>query len=275
MTKVARDEKRNLRIASSGHAAGTGCRSGLLLKVDNTFQAGIMATKQTSFLRVFLATAFGTTVLGLIVMYFGYYRTRILSYETYIADMQNKPTPDADWSVRSPENEDGASSTSPDAAESDAAESQKPAVDGTASTGSGITVTEEKTEGTENPVQLDRKAPADQKPAENAPSASPKQRNRPPRRSSVPSGGEMEPAERGPAFPKTQPSDTGQTEPESPQPEEEKQDIPDINDPELDDNPLIRALREASQRQSENPDRQNEDNPPQNPFEAILNTQDN
>lgn len=234
-----------------------------------------MAKKQTSFLRVFLATAIGTTVLGLIVMYFGYYRTRILSYETYIADMQIKPTPDADLSAQLPEKEDGGSSISPQAAESDVTEAKKPAVDSTAGSGSGITVTEEKTEGTENPVQLDRNAPADQKPAEKSPPTPQRQRNRPPRRSSVPSGGEMEPAERGPAFPKTQPSDTGQTEPESPQPEEGKQDIPDINDPELDDNPLIRALREASQRQSENPDQQNEENPPQNPFEAILNTQDN
>ncbi len=230
-----------------------------------------MATKQTSIFNSFIITATGIVTLGLITMYFGYYRVRIQGYQQYIAELQSRPTPEIalTYSVA----EQGAPvETEPVADESTMQADQKNKPVDSGEPGSDLQPSGEK-------VKLYDPA-AKPSLSEGTAGASPsgrKARTRPPRKpKQIPDEGDQS-VQRGPAFPRTRtnPADDSQGKDVPDNEAEEPQKIPDIDDPELDDNPLIRALREASQRQAENPDAGQSEDPPQNPFEAILNIQDN
>lgn len=219
-----------------------------------------MASKQTSIFGPFIVTALGGITLGLIVMYFGHYQGRISSYERYIAELQNKPTPEISFTftVKEPSlaqkliNKDLGSGPEPPSQASETFEDNS--------------VAESRPEGVARSTKQSNSAgtassrPARGKKAQPNMSSDTAQARAP---------------ARGPAFPKThqakQQSDSYDSSEESYS--KSSQQVPDIDDPELDDNPLIKAIREASRRQAQNPQdfEYDEDSPRPNPFETILN----
>jgi len=212
-----------------------------------------MAKKQTSIFGSFLVTCIGAITLGLLGLYFGYYEKRIQYYQTTIADLQSRPTPEISLTFTVTQ-EEGASPTSKTISEEVVAKEKTQSQ-------TGKDKSEQKGE-TASDQTLNEKTASRSRPVRTRPNGSEK---------SLEQKDEL--VTRGPAFPRTR-----QTKSEYQEMEEasdiETRRIPDIDDPEMDDNPLIRALREASRRQADNPQR-DDDQPPSNPFEAILNIQDN
>lgn len=233
-----------------------------------------MVNKQTSFLAPFLATFLSVSVLGLCILYFGYYQTRLEHCRGFIVEVQSKPTPEVALSFtvddtgvnRGIQNND--SQVTPDESsgkESKADSGKKPRSAQKVSTPLK-TKTEQKrstcgSSGTRKAKPINRKS--------RRPSQSRKTRFNKTEQDSD-HDNEISPVNRGPAFPssRTDEDDSGFSRDE----DESDREIPDINDPEMDDNPLIRALREASKRSQENP--RDPDEKPVNPFEAILNNSD-
>lgn len=218
-----------------------------------------MASKQTSIFGPFIVTAIGGITLGLIVMYFGYYQGRISSYERHIAEFQNKPTPEISFTYTVKE-----SSPVQKLIEQESSSNHE------TSETSGAMKSESVTES----------FPKDSAHSGQRPSSAQTAASRPPQRgkrtqSSATSGmAQTQVQTRGPAFPKTQ--DRQQADEHDDDRESYSKappHIPDIDDPELDENPLIRAIREASRRQAQNPQdfEYDEDSPRPNPFETILN----
>ncbi|MBN1878889.1 hypothetical protein JW823_02165 [bacterium] len=237
-----------------------------------------MASKQTSVFNSFFVTAAVTIILGLITMYFGYYRIRLQTFQSYIADLQSKPVPDIPLSFSiettgitemNPEGENSGESVNPDEIKT---ESSVDPISMGKTAGDGLGTNSACGAGSSRNGSSNN-----QNSTKNGNSTSGRSaRVRPPRKSAPDHPDDIEPAHRGPAFPRTQPAQTDEQSFDSGENNTEAQtEIPDIDDPELDDNPLIRALREASKRQAEDPDYEREENPPKNPFEAILNIQDN
>ncbi len=229
-----------------------------------------MASKQTSIIGPFIVTAIGTITFGLIVLYFGVYQNRIHNYELHIAELQSQPTPEINFSFKI---SDTAmyGDTSKTNGTSPAEQLSQPA-GGQRHQDNSDAVDQTRSEA-ERPAGTTR---TEQPPQRQSAQAGQTASGRPARQSRGTSTSRDEPpVHRGPAFPATrhnQDFDADYDEYDDYyEPDEEPRHIPDINDPELDDNPLIRALREASRRQAENPRDFNRDEPPRNPFEEILN----
>lgn len=216
-----------------------------------------MAAKQTSIFGPFIVTAIGGITLGLIVMYFGYYRTRITSYEQYIAEIQSKPTPEISFTFTVKDTTQPMKLMNKNAGENQ---------DTPADTTSPADTAEMGESGRNKPMNTPSI------PARTACGRPPRSRKASTGQSADGTGSQYE--ARGPAYPKTQPQFTEEDQyADHEEPAEPPPYIPDINDPEMDDNPLIRALREASRRQAENPQdyEYNDESTPRNPFETILN----
>lgn len=228
-----------------------------------------MNRKKTSFLGPFVLTFLCVLVIGLFGMYYGYYQGRITRYEQYIAELQSKPDPEINLSFQV--DDSGVSrglSMAETAGEQTESESSE-----TAETGSGDGM---ETSSVEKPVKMGACGTTQTKVAKPiARKSGQSPVNRSMERSTTQTGDDDDEdtgITRGPAFP----SSRQRAEEEEQAASDRGRDIPDINDPELDDNPLIRALREASRHQDENPGyNDNASDPPKNPFEAILNNQGN
>jgi hypothetical protein len=216
-----------------------------------------MAEKQTSVFGPFTITAIGGITLGLIVMYFGYYQTRISSYEQYIVEIQSKPTPEISFTFTVKDTTQPTTLFNREMGEDQGTPGETvPAADNPAMEASGQ-------------VNASRTPSI---PARTACGRSPSRRKSSTDPSTDATGSQYQ--ARGPAYPKTQPrSSEDDHYYDNEEPVEPPPYIPDINDPEMDDNPLIRALREASRRQAENPQDHDygDESTPRNPFETILN----
>ncbi|MCD4653250.1 hypothetical protein K8T06_04885 [bacterium] len=221
-----------------------------------------MSNKQTTFLGPFLITFTGAIVLGLCILYFGFYQNRIEAFKNYVAEIQTKPTPEINLSFTVDDSgvTRGKSLPEPDVSEK------------------SVKKTEEKSAQNSDNSSISKTGKS-RKPNLAKPVGRRSKKRSKSRKSRLETGRTSSQEEstvtRGPAFPssRSKPRDAefdthDEKDYES---SENDRDIPDINDPEMDDNPLIRALREASQRQQDNP-RPADDNKPTNPFEAILNT---
>ncbi|HPQ41359.1 MAG TPA: hypothetical protein PLV45_13380 [bacterium] len=232
-----------------------------------------MKNKSTSVLGPFFLTFAGVLALGLLAMYYGFYQGRISRYEDYIAELQNQPEPEINLSFQVDDSGvtrgESASSETTSVAESSTGEESSETQRASAA-GSGSSEVEKPV----NPGACGSTRTKAARPvAKKAP--------RPAEKSKVNTAGDRsgtqveddEDINRGPAYPSSR---TREDEAEEMAESGDRRDIPDINDPELDDNPLIRALREASRRQDEGGGADDErSDPPKNPFEAILNTQGN
>jgi hypothetical protein len=213
-----------------------------------------MAKKQTSIFGSFLVTCIGAITLGLLGMYFGYYEKQIQFYQTAIVDLQSRPTPEISLTFTVTQEEEPSTPSEKNPEEVVNKEKVTSKTDnGMSEQKRGVTAY-----GQKNDEKIaGRKRPVRTKPSQSDDSLEQKD----------------EPIQRGPAFPRTRHSESDFDQ-QVKADDVETRRIPDIDDPEMDDNPLIRALREASRRQADNPPR-DDDEPPPNPFEAILNIQDN
>jgi hypothetical protein len=228
----------------------------------------LMASKQTSIMGPFIVTAIGAVTLGLIVLYFGFYQNRIQTYEIYIAELQSQPTPEISFTFSVSDFSAGQHDSSGNDIESLQEQLQR---SGTNSGAENMDPSDVSRSGSETPSTRGSSRGLPQgRTAQMGQSA----RQAGAARRGSDSAAEDEPVvHRGPAFPGTRRQEDYQADEfdEDYDSDEEPPYIPDINDPELDDNPLIRALREASRRQAENPRDSDYEESPRNPFEEILN----
>ena len=233
-----------------------------------------MADNKSTFLGPFLLTFFGVTVLGLIVMYFGFYQTRIEAYESYVANYDTKTDKSTaleftvdDSGVTRGESKSPKKEVEPDKKKSveKKPDPKKPANktgDGKKSK-VGTSEADDKKSGKTKPINRKTKRPsARRKTRFNQPKPGQK-------KNSNEEADDDKPVNRGPAFPSSRGNDSDSNTDDQ---TASGNDVPDINDPEMDDNPLIRALRQASEKQKDNPRPRDNDGPPVNPFEAILST---
>jgi len=221
-----------------------------------------MATKQTSIFVPFLFTFTGSLVIGLCILYFGYYQTRINACNDFIVELNEKPTADVNLSftvddsgvTRGKQIKNPAKPVKPDKSKKQKSKA------GTSHIEDNKSINNKSAAKTRKSSKASKKKNA--KPSR-------KLRTRVGQTSKESDSIPSKPVKRGPAFPSSRTSSETDDDFENNSMDNEPMDI---NDPEMDDNPLIKALREASQKQQDNP-RPSRDSKPKNPFEAIFNSQ--
>lgn len=211
-----------------------------------------MPRKSSSFLYPFFISFIVGVIAGLSALYFGYYRPKLVHYETLIAQAtENAPTSKVtSEGITSAGKSSVISATTPVSTQSANME--------TDDSQAGLPTTKEKESLSSSGTRVDNR------------SANDSHRKKPDDRSEKNTtgltikGGDEETYHRGPAYPKTESTETDAMSDES-------KDIPSIDDPEMENNPLIKALKMAQERQSDASDQPVNPESKQNPFEFILN----